>query len=261
MDPTTILGDTSSKGILRRIADMFAGLLPAGLGGAALLYLFNSAGGEDSFLKKLEDIPVIGSIVKFLSNAANNISGWISGLFNGKEGTTMNAAIAERLDTDNSFALAEKAVGIPGIGAELRTMAKESAAKGGNALDNAQALHKQIVAHIIDKWQDVNPKGNPANITAKADEVATGLMGIPDQANLPREVDHGYAGLLQQAKKAKDAEGTLTADQVKPISLSPELKALAEVAATPNAKPAAEAEAPVAPPKNPKLAALAAAGK
>lgn len=261
MDPTTILGDTSSKGILRRAADFVAGLLPWGIGAMGLTYLFDSAGGEDSFLKKLEGIPLVGTAVKFLSDMASKLVNWVSGMFTSKETTTMNTAIAERLDADKGFELAEKALGIPGIGAELRDMAKKAATKGGSPNDNARKLHQEQVAFIVDKWQDVNPTGDPTNISKLAEDVVTGLVGVADQDQLPRVVTQGYAGLLHQAKKAKDAEGDLSADEVKPINISPELKALAEAAATPNATPAPETEAsaPVAPPKSPRMSALAAA--
>lgn len=176
------------------------------------------------------------------------------------ESATMNKAIASRIDADASFAAAEKALDLKGIGKELRDLAKEQVKEGGDPIKNAQALREKIVAHITDKWQDANPEGDPAKISDLVDQVATGITGVTASEQQPRVIKKGYAGLMQQAKAAKDEEGTLAEGDVKPITLSPELKALADAAAAPIKAPADEAS-DKGPPPVAKPQKAASAGK
>ncbi len=180
------------------------------------------------------------------------------------ESETMNKAVASRLDDDNSFAAVETATGVSGLGKKLRDMAKESAAEGGDPINNGLALHKKMVALIVSEWKTANPTQPVTAIKDTATKWVDGFTGLSNisedtkREDLPLEISYGYVGLLQQAKKAKDEDSTLSESQVKPIELSPELKKLIASIASGGAAPAPDAaDKPVIPPKPAKPAPAA----
>lgn len=254
--PTEITTD----GLLKSVSNWLFGSWAGWATGAATIVGILKLFGID---KKLGfDIGAMFEQVKdFFSGLIDKLMGKAEEAID-PESVTMKKAIADRINEDRSFAAAERAIGIPGIGKELRDIALKASKEGGDPTAVGRKIHQDSVDRIIAKWQDANPEDTPPeSLLELAEKAATGIAGIKDQDNQPRVVRKGVVGLLMQAQEAKDKESTLTEGEVKAITLSPELEALVQAAAAPAREAANENPAPAAPPAPARKPAVPAAGK
>jgi hypothetical protein len=195
-----------------------------GLVGLAVTFGFISKSDGDSIQDKISNF--FGSIWSKITGAAQD--------FFDKEGAIAEKGMLARLEqAGNGFATAERGTGVAGIGDKYKAILSEGVKKGGDPIDNAIEVYGKIHALTIAELKNAHTNWTAADVTrfeAIATQEAIALTGIDtdQKANINvNNIRGGYAGMLLQAQKAKEADGTMTETDVAAMQATPQLQALA----------------------------------
>lgn len=259
---------TTGRGVAQSFLQTIAGWLPWGLGALGLTYLIGQAGGEDSFMRRLEEIPVIGSLISGISRLINAGMGAFRRLTN-REGYEAEQGMLQRVNGNQVFEQAAREVG--GSADEQRAFAESlreivrsqinsdtgssMAVNERGATDDAIALRSAIRTRIVEEQNRRNPNlsRDPQNaerapLEAVADRFAVAISGAEntEASYINPNTAHGYLGLLFSTMQGVSAQGQFQSSQVGQFRV--ELAAAAPESAprTPQVAPANRQPAPQA---------------
>lgn len=225
---------TDSRGVARSFLQTIAGWLPWGLGAMGLTYLFSQAGGEDSFMNRLEQLPVIGPLFAMLGRAVDTGRNALRRITN-REGYEADQGMRLRINNNRVFEEVARSVG--GTADEQRAFAEslreivraKSTSDSGDtvtersATDDAIALRTAIHDRIVEEQNRRNPNlsrdpSNPQRAPLEDDAVrfAVAISGADstEAAYINPNTASGYLGLLYHTMQSVAAAGEFQASQV-----------------------------------------------
>lgn len=225
---------TDGRGVARSLLQTVAGWLPWGLGALGLTYLFGQAGGEDSFMSRLEQLPVIGSLFSAFGRIVDAGRTALRRITN-REGYEADQGIRTRINNNRVFEEAAREVG--GTADEQRAFAeslreivrdKSTSDTGDNvtersATDDAIALRTAIHDRIVEEQNRRNPtlprdpnNSQRAPLEDMAVRYAVAISGADntEAAYINPNTAGGYLGLLYQTMQSVAAEGQFQQSQV-----------------------------------------------
>lgn len=259
---------TSGRGILGSALQWVANLLPWGLGALGLTYVMSQSGGEDSFMSRLEGIPIIGTIVSAIGGLINRGTSAFRRLTN-REGYEAEQGMVARVNGNQVFEQAAREVG--GTADEQRAFAESlrevvrgqirtdagsmSAVNENESIQSAIAVRTAILNRMVEEQNRRNPTlprdpNNPqrAPLQDIAERYAIAISGAEntEAAYINPNTAKGYLGLEFATTQGVSAQGQYQASQVGQFRV--ELAPAAPEGAPPTpASPASPGRQPAAP--------------